>query len=337
MKSTDNGDNWEFIEVYQTPFYPPPGGATVDFGAGDGTQALAIAPDNSVHVVFGRMVCAYSATGALGLYLDSEGVIYWHEGMPILDSTIVSSYTLDYLAAGGNLAGQLVEPGISGILDIPVYWSSLTSHPQILIDDNNRIFTLWSGAAPGYANGTKNYKHIYGNSSNDGGLTWNGIVDMTDALIYTYSECVFPAIAPTLVNNEFHFIFQNDGQPGIFVWATSQVDPTDNNITHMSRDASFLTGIRDNQDQASNRLIVSQNFPNPFKSETYIDVSVGDHNEVTFLVSDFTGKIVFSESYRKISKDKFRIHFVNNNLYTGVYYYTILSDSGTFTGKMVVK
>jgi len=337
MKSTDNGDTWEFIEVYQCPFYPPPGGVSADFGAGDGTQALAIDSDNNVNIVFGRMVYAYDAAGVLGLYTGSDGLIYWNETMPMLDSTIISSYTLENLLANGNLAGWVVDPGISGLINFPSYYTSLTSHPQMLIDDNNRIFILWTGAAPGFNNSEWNFRHIYGNSSSDGGNSWNGISDFNLDLYYIYSECIYPAMAPLLVNNQFHFYFENDNLPGIFVWAVQQAAASENNITYMGVETSFLTGVKENQSQTGNQLNVSQNFPNPFEKETYIDVSVEKSENISLVVSDMAGRIIYSEDCGRITNNKLRIRFENNNLPAGIYYYNVRSDSGSYTGKMVVK
>ena len=84
--------------------------------------------------------------------------------MAPLDTAIISTYTLDFLAESGNLVGQVVGDGIPGLLDYATYFMSLTSHPQILIDGMNRIFIVWSGVAPDFNNGLMNYRHIYGNS-----------------------------------------------------------------------------------------------------------------------------------------------------------------------------
>jgi hypothetical protein len=339
MKSTDNGDTWEFIEVYQCPFYPPLGGATAYFGAGDGSQALALDNNDNVHLAFGRMVYYYDDAGALYFITNTDGVIYWNETMPMLDSTIISSYTLENLISSGNLAGRVVDPGVSGLIAFPNYYCSLTSYPQMLIDENNRILLLWSGAAPNFTNGEKNYRHIYGNSSNDGGDSWNGIVDFNQDLVYIYSECVYPVIAPTLVNNQFHFYFVNDNSPGIYVWPDppEQASPTENSITYMGLETSFLTGVKDNPVQGDNQLKVSQNFPNPFEKETFIQVSVEKPENISLVISDVAGRIFYSEDFGRITKDKFRIRFENNNLPAGIYYYTVTSDSGSYTGKMVVK
>jgi hypothetical protein len=337
MKSTDNGDNWEFIEVYEAPFYPPPGVATLSYGAGDGCQSVALDSEDNVHLVYGRMRYVYNDAGELQFYPATEGLIYWNETMPVLDSTIISTYTLDYLEAGGNLAGRIIDPGMSGIIEFPNYYASLTTHPQLIIDQSNRIFVLWSGVAPGYTNGVWNYRHIYGNSSNDNGLTWNGIVDLTGSLLYTYSECIFPSIAPVIYNNQFHFQFQNDGYPGILVYAAQQETPSENFITYMGIETAILTEIKENKQIISNRNEVSQNFPNPFSTETVINISMADAGNISFMVSDIAGRTVHYEDFGMVTGDNFRIKFNRSSLPSGIYYYTITSDSETFTGKMMIK
>ena len=334
MKSTDNGESWEFIQVYHCPFYPSPGGLTPSFGAGDGTQAAAIDNSGNVHVVFGRMVYVYDETGALFYYPATDGLIYWNETMPELDSTLISSYTTEFLLQNGNLAGWVVDPGISGLMEFPSYFTSLTSHPQILIDEFNRIFTLWMGAAPTFNNGTWNYRHIYGNSSSDGGLTWNGIKDFNLDLVYIFSECIYPALSPVLYDNKFHFWFENDVEPGIFVWAAQQAEASENNITCMSIETGFLTGIEDNH-SIREQLTVSANYPNPFKRSTFIDVTLGSPSEIRFRVCDLAGRIIHSESFGMVTNDRIRIAFENIDIPEGIYFYTVSSEEESFTGKMV--
>jgi hypothetical protein len=337
MKSTDNGENWEFIQVYQCPLYPPPGTVTPSFGAGDGTQSVAIDNSGNVHVVFGRMVYIYDETGALFYYPSTYGLIYWNESMPELDSTLISSYTTDFLMQSGNLVGWIVEPGPSSLTNCPSYYSSLTSHPQILIDANNRIFVLYMGAAPTYNNGTNNYRHIYGNSSNDGGLTWNGIKDFNSDLVYIFSECIYPAMSPLLYENKINFWFENDNEPGIFVWTAQQPVATLNNITFMSVETGFLTGIGEDNKISPDYFSVSQNFPNPFYDVTIIDVDQALSSSLLFRVFDVRGQMVHSEPYQKNGDEKLRITFARKNLPSGIYYYSIISDYGSECRQMIIE
>lgn len=336
MKSTDNGDTWEFIEVFNSPFYPAPEEATPTFGAGDGTHALAIDNDDNVHLVYGRMRHVFDETGAGFYYPATDGVIYWNETMEPLDTTIISSYTLEYLEENGNLVGKVTGDGIDGLMDFPAYFNSLTCNPQIMIDGSNRVFILWSGAAPGSNNGLLNYRHIYGNSSSDGGTSWNGIVDLTDDLLFLFSECVFPSMAPTVVDGMFHFTFQEDNEPGMFVWAESQAEVGSNNIMYMGVDTDELTGIKD-QKGTSRTMKISANYPNPFRDVTYVDVATETPADIVFTVADISGRVVYSTQYETKGSDKLRIRFENQDLTSGVYYYTVKSESESYSGKMIVQ
>ncbi len=336
MKSNDNGDTWEFIEVYNSPAYPPTGDYTLPFGAGDGTSASAIDNDGNVHVVFGRMVHVYDETGAAFYYPSTDGLIYWNETMPPLDTATISSSTLEHLEENGNLIGYVIGDGIPGLIDFATYYTSLTSHPQIMIDGMNRVFVLYAGVAPDFNNGAYNFRHIYGNSSSDGGATWNGIEDLTDELLYIFSECIYPNIAPHVVDGKIHFTFQDDDEPGIFVWAGSQAEVGSNNISYMSIETDELTGIGD-APASEVAMEVSQNYPNPFLDVTYLEVNTPLPSGITFTVSDIAGRVVHSENIEKTGSEKHRIRFNSQGLTSGVYYYTVRSDFGSFSGKMIVQ
>lgn len=336
MKSTDNGDTWEFIEVFNCPFYPPPGEETPTFGAGDGSQALAIDNNNNVHLVFGRMRHVYDEAGTGLYYPATDGVIYWNETMEPLDTTIISSYTLEFLEENGNLVGWVVEDGIPGLLDIAAYFNSLTCDPQIVVDASNRIFVIWSGVAPSYDNGLYNYRHIYGNSSSDGGLTWNGIKDLTDDLIFLFSECAYPSLAPTINDGKIHFTFQMDNEPGIYVWAESQTAAGLNNITYMDVAVEELVGI-DKTTAGVETIKVSQNTPNPFFDETVIDVELAVSSDLLFTVTDLSGRMVHREHIGKSDNRHVEIRFNRENIPGGVYFYSINSGSEQQTGKMIIQ
>jgi hypothetical protein len=334
MKSLDGGDTWTFTEVYHCPFYPAPGVATPPFGAGDGTQACAIDSDDNVHIVYGRMRHVYDETGA-GLYYPlTEGLIYWNETMEPLDTTIISTYTLDFLEASGNLVGRVVDPGTSGLIDFPSYYTSLTSHPQITIDQNDRMFVIYAGAAPGFDNGTWNFRHIYGNSSNDGGETWNGIYDFNDELVYIFSECVYPAMAATVVDNQISFIFQDDNEPGIFVWAAQQAAAGLNNISFMSHPTAILTGIGDEATTASTAPTLDV-YPNPFTHATYVQIRLPEASHVSILINDISGKQVHVEDFGYLESGKHHLE-LRLELPSGLYIGTAVTAQGRSTAKMLI-
>ena len=122
-----------------------------------------------------------------------------------------------------------------------------------------------------------------------------------------------------LYDNKFHFWFENDVEPGIFVWAAQQAEASENNITCMSIETGFLTGIEDNH-SIREQLTVSANYPNPFKRSTFIDVTLGSPSEIRFRVSDIAGRIVHSESFGTVTNDRIRIAFENIDIPEGIYF-----------------
>ncbi|MCD4696951.1 MAG: T9SS type A sorting domain-containing protein, partial [Bacteroidales bacterium] len=337
MKSMDNGESWEAITCYESPFSPYQGGATPDFGLGDGSVACAIDSENNVHVAFGKMVHNYDEAGTGYYFPATEGLIYWNENMDPLDTTIISSYTQEFLINNNNLIGWIIpNNGDSTILDLGIYYQSLTTFPRMLIDENDRIFVIYSGLAAGYDNGIINYHHICANSSLDGGETWKGIVDLNTELVYIFSECVYPVLSPTIIDAELHLFFQEDSEPGIFVWTAQQGTAGNNNIIYMPVDVYTIVGINENN-TGNNAFLTSTIYPNPFRKFTWFEVSLNEQSNVTLQIRDITGKLIYTLDPGLMADGVNRFKFENQNLSPGVYFYTLTSGNEYSTGKMIVQ
>lgn len=337
MKSFDNGNTWDKISVYENPYSPYEGGATPRFGSGDGTSAIALDSEGNAHVVFSRMVYYYDDMSTPHYYPATEGLIYWNETMPMLDTTAVSSYTLDHLQDGGNLIGWVTSSsGDSTLVGWATYYLSLTSWPQIVIDPDDNIYVVYSGVAADYDNNFENYRHIYANSSNDNGETWNGLMDINTDLIYTYSECIFPAISPIVQNSKLNICFQYDEEPGLYVWIGQQQNPTDNTIQHISLDASIFVGTEENYHKES-KLYLCSNYPNPFKDQTSIEFQLNQESNVILQIRDITGKLKINYDLGLKEEGNNVIQFENRNLKSGIYFYTLITENEAYSGKMVVR
>ena len=336
MKSFDNGDNWEKIVVYESPYSPYPGGATPLYGAGDETQGVAIDSEGDVHMVFGRMMYEYDEEGALYYVPAAEGMIYWNESMDFLDSTIISTYTLDYLEEGGYLIGWTIPyQGDSSIVDFFTYGVGLTSHPQINIDDDDNIYVIYMAVAPGFTNIDYNYRHICGNGSNDGGASWTGPKDYTNSMLFIFSECVYPAMSPNFPDNMVRFTFQEDAQPGIHIWLEDH-EPTDNNIHFMEVDKdNFIVGIDDPAGATVRDHEVLPAYPNPFREATTILVGLKAPSEVRISIMNIAGQLIYSQDYGKVTSDMLSIELDGNDFTEGVYFYTISVDGMAYTGKLL--
>ncbi|MCD4745851.1 MAG: T9SS type A sorting domain-containing protein [Bacteroidales bacterium] len=337
MKSYDNGDTWEQILAYENPYTPYTGGATPTFGGGDGSQAIALDSDGNAHIAFGRMRHVYDEEGTLYYYPATEGMIYWNETMAPLDTTIISSYTLDFLIANGNLIGWAIpSQGDSTIINFGTYSASLTSFPQINIDNNDKILALWSGVAPGYTNGAMNYRHICGRASIDGGATWEPIKDFNTDLQYIFSECVYPAMSPAFTENNFHFVFQADDEPGIFVWIGGHA-ATNNSFIYMKHPISFLTGTDEQISELNTDFNISQNFPNPFHNKTFVLATLEKNTSLSLKIFNIIGQEVRYVDLGLVNKGEFRFDIRKDNLPVGVYYYTVSDGLQSITRKMIIQ
>jgi hypothetical protein len=337
MKSEDNGENWDQILVYESPYPLPPGAASLPYGGGDGSMAVAIDSQNNAHVVFGRMRHVYDDAGVLNFYPLTEGLIYWNETMDELDSTIVSFYTLDYLFENGNLIGWIVpNNGDSTIIDFDSYQVSLTSFPQITIDDNDNIFVIYSALAAGYDNDLKNFRHIFANSSNDGGQTWNGTIDFNTDLIYLFSECVYPNMSPTMTGSEVHFTFQRDDIPGNAVWLEHH-SIVDNDIVYMSYETNFTTGIQPNDQRIETSFELLGIYPNPLRENTSVWIILKKQTNLTVRITDITGRMVDSYELGLLDDGRHEITIYRKNLKAGIYYYSVVADGEALTQKMIVQ
>lgn len=337
FKSNDNGETWQKFTVYQSPYTPfnvPP--ETPVYGCCDGTSAIALDSEGKAHVVFGRMLRFRNMVTGTGWYYypsASEGLIYWNETMPPLDSTTVSSYTLDFLEAGGNLVGYIVPKNTS--LNIqsgqPDYGVALTSQPQLGIDSHDNLFLAYSAITPDYMLEDIYYRHVFCNASFNGGATWSGPKDINDDEYFLYSECVYPALAP-VIDNQLHMIFQEDYAPG--TGAGAGLDE-ENYIDYMHFDKEMFVGI--NEKPVTEKFEVSQNYPNPATEMTQIMISLNEPSSVKLGVSNLLGQELLSIEQGSLTAGKHFIKIDLSGIKPGIYCYTVKTNSGEITRRMVVR
>jgi len=333
FKSTDNGTTWEKIVVYQSPYTPfNVADLSPAFGGGDGSSAVTLDSHGKVHVVFGRMVWIHdvvtSPPGGWYFYPATEGMIYWNEDMPALDSTQVSSFTLDSLAAHHNLIGWVYPPDTSLVIPTgqPNYGVGLTSGPQIGIDSQDRLFVVYAALAPGYTDGTYFYRHLFANSSPDGGVTWNGIKDLNLDVVFSFSECVYPAVSP-LVDQRVHVVFQEDDIPGTGA-------SNENFIDHIDYDKGFFVGVP--AVHPTEEFTVSQNSPNPAIGSTTIGLRLEKPAAVSVTVTNLLGDKVRQMNLGTMTAGMNRITLDVSGLNGGIYFYSVRVNDRSVTRKMIV-
>lgn len=339
FKSTDNGDTWDKIVAFESsidPFNVPSDSDIIP--CGDGSCAIALDSQGNAHVVFSKKLMFYEGDEYYWYPTATDGVIYWNESMAPLDSTIISSYTNDFLIDGGYLVGYILPDDQGSYEILPDQQSygnqSMTSFSQLAIDENDFMYLAYSSVAPGFDDGTNNFRHILVNASYNGGELWIGSEDLNTDLQYIFSECVYPALSPA-IGDKIHIIYQEDSAPGIFEWLENH-EAHENTITHLDYDKFYFTDVKSiSSDPLA--LEVSQNYPNPTLNITYFSVQLGATSEVILELRNSMGQMVMHNDFGVLNKGKSNLSMDVSELSAGVYYFTVYANQQQETQKLIIQ
>ncbi len=224
LKSLDNGSNWTKTTIWNHPYPLHVSGTPTDtFYCADGAHCLAIDNNGKVHIAFGINRTLDDSVGTWW-FPFVDGVGYWNEDMPAFSNNVnaLSPYgdPGSELIENYNFIGWMQDINGNGTLDIlgdpGYYYLGMSSMPQLVIDEQNRIYFIYSSVTETYNNGTQDYRHLWARASTDDGQTWSDFEDLNSDLIYIFSECVFPSCSPT--SDEYiHLVFMEDNEPGLAV------------------------------------------------------------------------------------------------------------------------
>ncbi|MBC8489378.1 MAG: T9SS type A sorting domain-containing protein [Bacteroidetes bacterium] len=346
MKSMDDGDTWEKIVIWECP-YPLNAGITADtFYCVDGSHHLAFDNSGLIHVVFG-INRAMSEDGTQYWFPFVDGVGYWNESMPAFSdnlnalspygdpgSELIEDYNLIGWTQDVDGDGQITFVG-TGTECIGNYYLGLSSMVQLVIDDINQFFLIYSSVTETYDNNVQNYRHVWARSSIDGGNTWGPFYDLNSDLVYIFDECVFPSCAPYTDDN-IYYAYQADEEPGLHV--RGDEDPPTDNYTRVMKVGKdeIIDAIKENKQVICNNN-VSQNYPNPFVGTSTVFVNLDESAELSLEVHNIMGQLVYELPAKKYNAGKQEFIINGTNLEPGIYFYTVRSGESSVTKKMIVK
>ncbi len=95
-----------------------------------------------------------------------------------------------------------------------------------------------------------------------------------------------------------------------------------------------ITGIKDNHELPA---IVSQNFPNPFSSNTFIKIHLLQDAHITVEIYNLTGSLVRTTDIGNLAKGMHDLEIDANGLSRGIYFYSVNTGAGKVTKKMIVQ
>ena len=350
MKSDDDGDSWDKIVVWESPYPLDPGAPTDTFYCADGSHHVALDNNGMAHVVFSitRVQIDDFAAGSYNNFPLTDGIVYWNEDMPAFSSDLNALNPYDHpdseLIEDYNLIGWSQDVDGDGeitILDpnnIAEYQVGLSSHAQLVIDDLNRIFLVYSSVTETYVNSTgdQNYRHIWARGSMDGGVSWGNFVDLHSNIIYSFDENVFPSVAPASDGN-IYFYYMVDDEPGMNIQGDN--DPVADNwmkVETVSDAVFFPVGVEENT-ATFNSENVSQNYPNPFNGTSSIFVTLEKQATLELVVTNMVGQNVYRLPAQQYNKGRQEIVIDASGLPGGVYFYTVNAGDKSVTKKMIVE
>lgn len=341
MKSMDNGDTWEKIMVWQHPYPMWNNEPTDTFYSPDGATSLAFDNDGKLHLAFGisRSIQVEGSPNQ-GWFPYIDGIGYWNEDMTTWDDGSVEALNPDSLDTAGNLIGWMQDLDDNGQIDLigsdfqslGLYYVGLSSMPQLTIDEENRIFLVYSGVAEGYDNGTQMYRHLFARTSLDGGETWGEVLDLTGEDTQANNESVYPTIA-SRTDDLIHIIYQLDTEPGLSTLGDFD-DPGENMIVYLPVPKSFLVKA---QQMPYSGFSLSQNYPNPFSGSTRFDITLERGAAISLRIFDITGRLVMQLPEVRYSAGSHTLPVNVPQLTKGVYTYSFLVDGKSVSNKMIVK
>ncbi len=348
MKSYDGGDTWEKVIFYESPmpFFTGNEGTLPRCGGGDGYNAVAIDDEGMIHVAFGRQIhIDDDPADGWSYYPYSDGLVYWNETMPALDTADITNDIIpdDWenhpLYQKGELAAWTQPHGDDTIVGVAPYYGSLVTMPQLAVTRDaagTKIVTFfYSGLAVGFSNQElgQNYRHIWTRKTElDGTGAYSDFEDLTGDIVHIFSECVYPSMFPA--NNTFHVLYETDNLPGNSLQPTGgNHAPVNNNMVYLPV-SPYPVGVV-NANSVS--FDVLQNMPNPATDETMIVVKTQNAATINLTISNMLGQQIYTdqEVANAAGAYSFRVNVSDFN--TGVYFYTVTVGDKSVSKKMIVK
>jgi hypothetical protein len=234
----------------------------------------------------------------------------------------------------GQLVAWTQPNGDDTIVGIAPYFASLTSMPQMIIQ-NGIVQIFYSAVSIGYYTEEYNYRHIWGVFT-EGDNQWSEQTDYTNDVFHLLSECVYPSLAPAVINNTYHIIYQEDNLPGNSLQPNGNPthSPIENDMVYLP-----LSPLPVNVEETprSTSFEVSQNYPNPAGATTYFTIELNQGANISVEVYSATGQLVFSNNYGYKPAGKHIFTLNTENYIPGVYFYTVSNGSNKVTRKMIIQ
>ena len=387
-KSTDNGDNFTKTTIFQHPYPGYSESTTLVLDTpyvSDGSCAVAVDNSGMAHVAFGltRLLNDDITDGKYSYFPGVTGMLYRNESMNPIAGSTASTLDPDNLEAAGYTIIKRADLNNDGGAyfanggDFPGYGCGGVSMPQLVIDGSNiyLVYTEWlDWPFLMVTDEVAYYRGVFAQKSTDNGATWSDVSwlsyskeayyiddwawaqdtgytlsDLQDLnIFYNEADCVFPSVAPQVVNGKLAMTWQQDYFAGCEI-KENNVAMAENpsNITFFTIDADEI-GTFNKTDEVSqglwqvevgivdNTLSNMKLYPNPATDNVNILIASKENANAQLNIFNLMGQLVYSENVA-VAEGNNLVRVSTSNLQAGVYMVNIKTNAGTSTQKLIVK
>ncbi len=335
-KSTDNGTTFTRTVIMDFPFtkYDDATQITDIDGDGiadtllttDGSYAMILDNNGMVHAFAGAMlIIDADPAGLLGLFLSTDGLLYWNESMGSNPPVVV--------ATAPDMDGDGVASNFEVDLGGRYGNDGICSMPSAGVDASNNIFLTYCPLIEGTSNGNPSpnafsFRNVYLVASVDGGTTWGDPLNVSNS---PFDEAVFCATAKN-VDNCVSMIWQQDGDPGYSVPPNGQHAVANNDIVYDCVDVNLVLGIND---AGGNNALSLNLYPNPASNMLVLSYNIGQASAITIEIRDVLGKVVDRSVHTSTASGSFVVNKNISSLNNGVYAVNTIVGHKVFSSMFV--
>ncbi len=338
-KSTDHGATWtktppfdfSTIPIFKNYLYPTRADTTVIiprwYNKWASTQNQR--ENGSTVDIHGNLHLFGLLRSTLSIHADSLNYFYSGEPMAMFDVYMKPGGGWDAIFVDSLLTVNPPDPGTYGIT-----WDHQGQMSRT--PDGSKVFFLWGDTDPAFASENVNpdikgfgFDAVTGMATAVKNFTaqtpyWfeNWWIRLADQVFYDaenhISKLAVSTSIPGLTNND----------PLLHQYLTG--------IEFADSEFSLLVG---EQETTRNTDVspVSANYPNPFRDVTTINVNLDRTASVKVQITTITGQKVLSLDKGVLPSGSNRVTIDGSSLTTGLYFYTVLIDGASYTGKMIVR
>jgi hypothetical protein len=336
MKSTDNGDTWEKTKFWSCQWNLWAGPDTTGtFYCPDGSSTVALDNNGVAHVVFGLQRARGDETGGKFWYPFTDGVIYWNENMPELPQDL----NPDILYANGNYIGWVQDTMVwyAQVTELAYYYLSLSSMPGINIIDDD-VWVVFSSVTTLRDPNSYMLRHLFMTRGKEYGTNWTeDFTDITGDFLYTWSECVYPVVSPTVDYEYLHLDFMRDDEAGIWFYgsqgAQGQTAIVNNDLVGLK--VLLWNGIKGKT--RADKIMVSGFYPNPSTGTAYVDITITSALNVGPSVVSATGQVVLKMPGGLLNAGTHQVPVTTESLTPGIYFCKITAGDQSIVRKLIVE